>query len=98
MSEPTVATALTAELLPPAVVPPLISLVAPVVAVTVLVPAATGVPLIGHEMLTPAATVAGVAGVQAPIVTPAGRPEIAQVAFVAAAVADALLVHLSVPE
>ena len=98
MSAPSVATPLVAELLPPAVVPPLLSLVAPVTAVTVLVPVVVGVPVTGHEMLAPIATVAGVAGVQAPTVTPAGKPEIAQVALVAAAVAVALLVHLIVPE
>ena len=97
MSEPTVAIALVVELLPPVVVPPLPSLVAPVVAVTVLLPAAVGVPLTGHEMLAPAATVVGGTGVHAPTVTPGGKPEMAQVAAVALAVAVALLVHLSVP-
>ena len=98
MSEPDVATALVAVLLPPAVVPPLPSLVAPVVAVTVDEPGAVGVPETPHEMLAPAATVAGGVGVQTPTVTPGGRPEMEHVAAVALAVAVALLVHLTVPE
>lgn len=97
MSEPTVAIAWLAVLLPPEVVPPLTSLTAPVVTVTDVVPAAVGVPLTGHEMLDPAATVAGGAGVQVPTVTPGGNPDTAQVADVALAVAVALLVHLMVP-
>ena len=86
------------ELLPPVVVPPLVSMVAPVVAVSVVAPGAVGVPLTAHEMLAPAATVAGVDGVQVPIVTPGGRPLTEQVAAVALAVAVALLVQTSVPE
>ena len=86
-----------AVLLPPLVVPPLESLVAPVVAVSVLAPTAVGVPLTGQEMLEPAATVAGGAGVHVPTVTPAGRPASEQVALVALAVAVALFVHFSVP-
>ena len=97
MSEPTVAIALLAELLPPAVVPPLTSLTAPVVTETVDVPAAVGVPLTVHEMLEPAATSAGGVGVQVPTLTPGGKPLTAQLAFVAEAVALALLVHLMVP-
>ena len=97
MSEPTVATVLLAELLPPAVVPPLPSLVAPVVTAMVLFPAAVGVPLTEHEMLAPAATDAGGVGEQVPTVTPGGRPDTAQLASVALAVAEALLVHLIVP-
>lgn len=98
MSEPVVVSVAVAELLPPVVVPPLLSLVAPVVAVRVEAPAAVGVPLTGHEMLAPAATVAGGTGVQVPTVTPAGNPASEHVAAVALAVAVALLVHLSVPE
>ena len=97
MSEAAVAMACVAVLLPPAVVPPLESLVPPVVTVTVVEPLADGVPLTGQEMLVPAATVAGGAGVQVPTVTPGGRPVTAQVAAVALAVAVALLVHLIVP-
>ena len=40
-----------AVLLPPAVVPPLLSLVAPVVTVTVTAPEVVGVPLTGQEMM-----------------------------------------------
>ena len=87
-----------AELLPPAPVPPLVSFVAPVEAVTVALPGAVGVPLTAHEMLLPAATVAGGVGEQVPTVTPAGRPETLHVAAKALAVAVALLVHLTVPE
>lgn len=79
------------------VVPPLTSLVAPVVAVTVLEPGAVGVPETGQEMLAPAATVAGGVGVHAPTVTPGGKPETVQVALIALAEAETLLVHLSVP-
>ena len=67
------------------------------VTVTVLLPNVAGVPLTGHEMLAPAAIVAGGAGVQVPTVTPGGRPETVQLAAVAAAVALALFVHLIVP-
>ena len=97
MSEPEVVTALVVWLLPPVVVPPLASFVAPVVAVSVVAPEAVGVPLTGHEILAPAATVAGGTGEHAPTVTPGGSPVTEQVAFVAEAVAVALLVHLSVP-
>ena len=98
MSEPATATACVAVLLPPAPVPPLVSLVAPVKTETLAVPEAVGVPLTGHEMLKPAATVAGGTGLQVPTVTPVGSPEIAHVAAAALAVAVALLVHLTVPE
>jgi hypothetical protein len=98
ISEPLVAIAAVALLLPVEVVPPLTSFVAPVVAVSVDEPAAVGVPETGHEMLAPAATVAGGSGAHVPTVTPGGRPEMAQEALIALAVAAALLVHLSVPE
>jgi len=78
-------------------VPPLVSLVAPVVTVTVDEPLAVGVPLTGQLMLAPAATVAGGTGVQAPTVTPAGSPLTEQVAAVALAVAVAEFVHRIVP-
>ena len=97
MSEALVAIDAVAVLLPPAVVPPLTSLVAPVVAVTVEVPDTVGVPLTGQLMLAPAATVAGGAGEHVPTVTPAGKPETVQVAFSALAAAAPLLVHLTVP-
>ena len=98
MSEPVVVRVAVAVLLPPVVVPPFESLVAPVVAVSVFAPTAVGVPLTGQEMLEPATTVAGVAGVHVPTVTPGGRPASEQDALVALAVAVALLVHLRVPE
>ncbi len=72
-----------AVLLPPAVVPPLVSLVAPVVTVTVTAPEVVGVPVTGQTMLEPAVTVAGGAGTQAPTVRPAGRPATAHEAAVA---------------
>ena len=97
MSEPLVAMACVAWLLPPEVVPPLMSLVAPVVAVTVVLPDAAGMPLTEQEMLEPAATVAGVDGVHAPTVTPGGSPVTEQLAANALAVAVALLVHSTVP-
>ena len=97
MSEPVVVIDAVAELFPPVVVPPLASLVAPVVAVSVVLPVAVGVPETVHEMLEPAATVAGGVGVQVPTVTPGGSPETEHDAFVAEAVAVALFVHLSVP-
>lgn len=97
MSEPLTATGLVAVLLPPPVVPPLMSLAAPVEAVAVDDPAAVGVPDTAHEMLAPAATVTGGVGVHAPTVTPGGKPETEQLADAALAVAVALLVHLIVP-
>jgi hypothetical protein len=97
MSEPTVAMACVAVLLPPVPVLPFVSLVAPVLTDAVAVPDAVGVPVTGQLMLAPAATVAGGTGVHVPTVTPGGRPVTAQDALVAAAVADALLVHLTVP-
>ena len=98
MSDPTVATALVAVLLPPLPVPPLLSLVAPVVTDAVVVPDAVGVPETGQLMLVPAATVAGGSGVHAPTVTPGGKPVTAQVALAALAVEPAALVHRIVPE
>lgn len=98
ISDAFVATVVDAELLPPVPVPPLVSLVAPVVAVTVTLPVAVGVPETVQEMLAPMATDAGGVGVQVPTVTPAGRPETLQLAATAAAVAEPLLVHSTVPE
>jgi hypothetical protein len=97
ISEPRTLTPAVTVLLPPVVVPPLVSLVAPVVAVIETRPFVVGVPLTGHEIVPPGATLAGAAGVQAPTVTPAGRPEIAHVAFSAVPVAVALFRHTSVP-
>ena len=97
MSEPDVAIEAVAVLLPPVDVPPLTSLVAPVVVVTVVVPVVVGVPLTGQLMLAPATTVVGGAGAHTPTVTPGGKPLTEHVALIALAVADALLVHLMVP-
>jgi hypothetical protein len=83
MSEPATATAFVAVLLPPADAPPLLSLAAPVVAVTVEEPGPVGVPDTAHEMLAPAAIVAGGVGVHAPTVTPGGNPDTLHVAAVA---------------
>jgi hypothetical protein len=85
-------------LLPPVVVPPLLSLVAPVVTITGVDVLDVGVPVTAQEMLWPTASEAtGVVGVQAPRDKPAGRAETEHVAFVAAAEAFALFVHLMVP-
>ena len=51
ISEPNVTTDAVEELLPPVVVPPLLSFAAPVVTVTGDVAAAVGVPLTGHAIL-----------------------------------------------
>ena len=80
ISDPTVVIVFVVWLLPPVVVPPLVSLVAPVVAVSTIAPAAVGVPLTGQLMLAPAAM--GGLGEQAPTVTPGGRPLTEQVAAV----------------
>ena len=98
ISDALVAIAVVVELLPPDVVPPFVSLVAPVVAVTVVEPDAVGVPLTGQLMLDPGATDAGGTGAQVPTVTPGGKPLTAQVALSALAVALELFVHLTVPE
>jgi hypothetical protein len=97
MSELVGASVAVAELLPPLPVPPLESLVAPVVTTTALDAAVVGVPVTGQEMLAPGATVASGAGEQAPSTRPAGKPDTAHEALVADAVAAALLVHLMVP-
>ena len=97
ISDALVAIVAVAELLPPVVVPPFVSLVAPDVAVTVVEPGAVGVPLMGQLMLDPGATAAGGVGEQAPTVTPGGRPLTEQLAAIALAVAPELFVHLTVP-
>ena len=51
ISEPDVTTDAVEELLPPVVMPPLLSFAAPVVTVTGDVAAAVGVPLTGHAIL-----------------------------------------------
>jgi len=73
------------------------SLPAPDAAVTVAEPAADGVPDTGQEIEAPKATVAGGTGEQVPVVRPAGKPVMLHVALVADAVAEALLVHFTVP-
>ena len=95
MSEPVGATVLVSVLLPPDVVPPLVSLVAPVVTETVALAVDVGVPETVHEIELPEAMVAGGVGVQVPTVTPAGRPVIAQVAPTADC--GPALVHRIVP-
>jgi hypothetical protein len=85
-------------LFPPVVIPPLLSLTAPVVTVTFAAAFDVGVPDTVHEIEAPAASeAAGEAGVHVPSVTPAGRFETAHVALSAAAVDVALFVHLIVP-
>ncbi|MEZ5854625.1 MAG: hypothetical protein R3D67_07695 [Hyphomicrobiaceae bacterium] len=95
MSEPVGAMVLVAWLLPPLVVPPLVSLPAPVVTVTVAEAVLVGVPETVQEMLLPEATVAGGVGVHVPTVTPAGKPEMAHDA--ATADCGPALVHSTVP-
>jgi hypothetical protein len=76
----------------------LLSFTAPVVTDTGLATFDVGVPVTGHDIDAPIATVVGSGdGVQTPNVRPAGRPDISQVAFVAGAVAELLFVHLIVP-
>ena len=97
MSEPVVPIVVVAVLLPPVPVPPFVSFVAPVVAVTVTDPEVVGVPETEHEMLAPAATVAGGVGVHVPTVTPAGSPVMLHDALSALEVAVAELVQSTVP-
>lgn len=97
MSDPVTVTLAVDVLLPPVVVPPFVSFVAPVVVVTVDVPVAVGVPETEQVIEAPAATVAGGVGVQVPMVTPAGRPVVEQVALVALAEAPELFVQRIVP-
>ena len=76
------------------------SLVAPVLAVTLDVPAALGDPETEHVIVVPAASEAtGVAGVQVPNARLLGSPLMLHVALVAAAVPTALLlVQVMLPE
>ena len=75
------------------------SFVAPVVALTVADPAAVGVPETGHEIVPPKVTdAAGLAGVHAPSVSPAGNPLALHVAVLAATVPGAALVQTMLPE
>ena len=97
MSEPDVTIDAVVLLLPPAVVPPLVSLVAPVVTDTGVAPTAVGVPLIAQLILPPGSTVAGGVGEQLVTVTPGGKPATAHVAATALPVALALFAHSTVP-
>jgi hypothetical protein len=100
MSEPVVTIELVTVLLPPAVIPPLPSLAAPVVKVSGTVPTAVGVPLTVQVMAAPIAKVdeVGRFGEQT-VVNPVARPVIAQVApaLAAAVAAGAVLVQVKVP-
>jgi len=88
----------TAMLVRAVLLPGVLSFVAPVDPVTVTVPAAVGVPEIGHVIELPAASDAtGVVGLQVPRLTPAGSPETLHVALVAAAPPKAFL-HTTLPE
>jgi hypothetical protein len=91
MSAPsTVSVALAALLL---VLP---SLLAPVVPDSVAAPCAVGVPETVHVMLAPGATDAGGTGEHV-VVRPAGNPETAHVAAVAASAGAGALAHVNVP-
>lgn len=72
------------------------SFVAPVVPLTVLVPADVRVPVTEQFIVAPAATDAGGAGVQ-DVVRPAGRPATEHAAAVAVAVAADEFVQVNVP-
>jgi hypothetical protein len=99
MSEPAVTMEPVAVLFPPAVTPPLLSLVAPVVNVNGDVPTAVGVPVTLQVMTAPMPTVPLVGTVgEHTLVKPAGKPAMAQVVLIlAAAVAVAELVHVKLP-
>ena len=97
MSEPDVTIDAVALLLPPAVAPPLVSLVAPVVTDALVEPEAVGVPLTAQLMEPPGKTVAGGVGEQLVTETPGGRPATAHDAAMALPVALALFVHNTVP-
>jgi hypothetical protein len=87
-------------LLPPFVVPPLPSLVAPVVNVSGAVPTAVGAPLTVQVITAPMATVPPVGTVgEHTLIKPVGNPAIAQVvnALAGAVAAGAVLVQVNVP-
>jgi hypothetical protein len=99
MSEPLVAIEPVTLLLPVLPVPPLPSLAAPVVSVSVELPTAVGMPVTVQVITAPTATVAavGTVGLQTGV-KPAGKPVMAQVApMLAASVAVAALVQVKVP-
>jgi hypothetical protein len=89
----TIAIVPVALLLPPLVVPPLPSFAAPVVNVSAEMPVTVGVPVTVQVMTSPAAIVAGVGGEQT-LMSPVGKPTMAQLALVAAAVAVFALVQV----
>jgi hypothetical protein len=96
MSEPVVTIEPVTVLLPPAVMPPLASLVAPVVSVSGEAPTAVGVPVTVQVITAPMATVTVVGTVgEHNVVKPAGSPAIAQVVpiLAGAVAAGAVLVQ-----
>jgi hypothetical protein len=100
MSEPVITIELVAVLLPPAVIPPLTSLAAPVVKASGAVPTAVGVPVTVQVMTAPMATVPPVGTVgEHTLIKPAGNPAIAQVVLTlaGAVAAGAVLVQVNVP-
>ena len=72
------------------------SLLAPVVPVKVLEPVLIGVPETVQVIFAPAATLVGGVGAQE-VLSPVGKPLMAQLAVVAVAVAAAALVQVKVP-
>lgn len=97
ISEPVTAIDVVAELLPPVPVPPLLSLVPPVVPVTVTVPVAVGVPDTEQVIAADGAIFVGGVG-EHDVVRPAGSPATAHVAFVAVTEGAAAFVQVNVPE
>jgi hypothetical protein len=100
MSEPVTGIEAGMLLLPPVVVPPLMSFAAPVVMVVDMVPGVVGVPLTVQVITPPMATVAAVGTVGEHVaVKPAGKAPMAQVApmLAAAVAAGAVLVQVKLP-
>ena len=91
MSEPDTAIAVEAVLLNAKP-----SLSAPVVPFTVALPVAVGIPVTVHVIVPSGFTVAGGVGVH-DVLRPAGRPETAHVAFVAATKGAAAFEHVKLP-
>jgi hypothetical protein len=92
MSEPVAPSVAVAELLTG-----LLSLLAPVVPVTVTLPNTIGVPLTLQVIVAPGATVVGGVG-EHDAVRPAGSPLSAHDAFVAATAGAAAFEHVKLPE